>query len=43
MGYRFIVSSPAFLCFYMFSAYGCVLCTNKRFYVRLSRTGSRKT
>ena len=29
-----------FLCF---SVYGCVLCTNKRLYVRLSRTGSRKT
>ena len=31
------------LCFVCFSAYGRVLCTNKRLYVRLSRTGSRKT
>ena len=29
--------------FFVFSAYGRVLCTNKRLYVRLSRTGSRKT
>ena len=28
---------------YVFSDYGRVLCTNKRLYVRLSRTGSRKT
>ena len=29
--------------FFVFSDYGCVLCTNKRLYVRLSRTSSRKT
>ena len=29
--------------FFVFSDYGRVLCTNKRLYVRLSRTGSRKT
>ena len=29
--------------FFVFPVYGRVLCTNKRLYVRLSRTGSRKT
>ena len=33
---------PVCVCF-VFSDYGRVLCTNKRLYVRLSRTGSRKT
>ena len=32
-----------FVFFFVFSDYGRVLCTNKRLYVRLSRTGSRKT
>ena len=36
-------SELGILCFVCFSAYGRVLCTNKRLYVRLSRTGSRKT
>ena len=32
-----------FVFFFVFSDYGRVLCTNKRLYIRLSRTGSRKT
>ena len=40
----FSFCTPSFLVFFfVFSAYGCVLCTNKRLYVRASRTGSRKT
>ena len=35
--------SHLFVFFFVFSDYGRVLCTNKRLYVRLSRTGSRKT
>ena len=35
--------SHLFVFFFVFSAYGRVLCTNKRLYIRLSRTGSRKT
>ena len=35
--------SHPFVFFFVFSDYGRVLCTNKRLYVRLSRTGSRKT
>ncbi len=27
MGYRFIVSSPAFLCFYLFLSKPCLLCS----------------
>ena len=32
-----------FVFFFVFSDYGRVLCTNKRHYIRLSRTSSRKT
>ncbi len=40
----FSFCTPSFLVFFfVFSAYGRVLCTNKRLYVRASRTGSRKT
>ena len=35
--------SHLFVFFFVFSGYGRVLCTNKRLYVRLSRTCSRKT
>ena len=35
--------NPLSCVFTCFSAYGRVLCTNKRLYDRLSRTGSRKT
>ena len=35
--------SHPFVFFFVFSDYGRVLCTNKRLYIRLSRTGSRKT
>ena len=35
--------SHLFVFFFVFSDYGRVLCTNKRLYVRLSRTCSRKT
>ena len=35
--------SHLFVFFFVFSDYGRVLCTNKRLYFRLSRTGSRKT
>ncbi len=37
------VSRKQFVFFFVFSDYGRVLCTNKRLYVRLARTGSRKT
>ena len=44
MGSRFIVSFPVFLCFYLFfPLMGACYGTNKRLYVRLSRTCSRKT
>ena len=37
------VSRKQFVFFFVFSVYRRVLCTNKRLYVRASRTGSRKT
>ncbi len=37
------VSRKQFVFFFVFSVYRRVLCTNKRLYVRLARTGSRKT
>ena len=37
------VSRKQFVFFFVFSVYRRVLCTNKRLYDRLSRTGSRKT
>ena len=37
------LSRKQFVFFFVFSDYGRVLCTNKRLYIRLSRTCSRKT
>ena len=37
------LSRKQFVCFFVFSDYGRVLCTNKRLYIRASRTSSRKT
>ena len=37
------LSRKQFVFFFVFSDYGRVLCTNKRLYIRLARTGSRKT
>ena len=37
------IKQKAVCVFFVFSDYGRVLCTNKRLYIRLSRTGSRKT
>ena len=39
----FFSFDPPIVFFFVFSDYGRVLCTNKRLYIRLSRTGSRKT
>ena len=41
--FMYELSRKQFVFFFVFSVYGRVLCTNKRLYVRLSRTCSRKT